>query len=234
MKLFSAFNGRESRLAVITGLSLFLSACSVLGIRTGTEQPPYALLGSVGSNVELRQYQERLAARVKLNNEGPEVRKRNAAFVILADYIFGSNYAKSKLSMTSPVASQPQTTSEKIAMTAPVSADTSNGEAYTMSFFLPKTITLENAPIPVDDRVELVEVPAKKMAALRFNGNWSEERVDEFKARLLQAIDLSEWQALDEPIAYFYDPPWTIPTLRRNEVVVTVGSRPTDMNGSRN
>ena len=71
MKLFSAFNGWESRIALITGLSLFLSACSVLGIRTGTEQPPYALLGSVGGNVELRQYQERLAARVKLDNKGP-------------------------------------------------------------------------------------------------------------------------------------------------------------------
>jgi hypothetical protein len=209
--------------ALIVAASMLLSACSIVGVRTGTEQPPYSLIGAVGNDIELREYQERLTARVTLENEETGARKRNAAFLILADYIFGNNRANTKLAMTAPVAAQ--VSSEKIAMTAPVAADTGADGPYTMSFFLPRTFTLETAPIPVDPRVELVNAPAAMMAALRFSGSRDDQRIDEFKARLLQALNSSEWQTVGKPIAYFYDPPWTIPSFRRNEVAVAVTPR---------
>ena len=94
-----------------------------------------------------------------------------------------------------------------------------------MSFYLPRTFTLETAPIPLDPRVELVSEPATIMTALRFSGSRDDQRVDEFKARLLLALNSSQWQSVGEPIAYFYDPPWTLPGLRRNEVTVAVNPR---------
>jgi hypothetical protein len=206
--------------ALIVIASMMISACSIVGVRTGTEQPPYSVVGGVGEDIELRQYQERLAAKVTLKANSENTERRNAAFSILADYIFGNNRSNAKLTMTSPVAAP--ILSEKIAMTAPVVTDAGTGGAYTMSFFLPRNITIENAPVPVDPRIELLVVPATKMAALRFNGARDDVRVEEFKAQLLQALTLSEWKIVGKPMAYFYDPPWTIPSLRRNEVTAFV------------
>lgn len=213
--------------ALILGASLLLSACSIVGERSGIEQPPYSLVGSIGENIELRQYQERLVAKVTLGENFESAEKRNAAFSILADYIFGNNRSNAKLAMTSPV--EAPISSEKIAMTAPVATEAGVGGAYTMSFFLPRALTIENAPVPVDPRVELVTIPAAKMVALRFSGGRDDARVEGFKAKLMQALNLSEWKIIGEPVAYFYDPPWTVPALRRNEVAVLVKQRASDI-----
>lgn len=220
MRRFVISQRTKNPVALIVAASMLLSACSIVGVRTGTEQPPYVLIGSVGNDVELRQYQERLAARVVLENQETGDGRMNAAFSILADYIFGNNRANSKLAMTALVAAQ--TSSEKIAMTAPVAADASSDGPYTMSFYLPRNFTLDTAPLPIDPRIKLVNEPATIMAALRFSGSRDDQKVDDYKKRLLLTLNSSEWQSVGEPIAYFYDPPWTIPSLRRNEVAVVV------------
>ena len=113
-------------------------------------------------------------------------------------------------------------------MTAPVAADTGNDGPYGMSFFLPRNYTPDTAPVPNDPRIELIEVPATKMAALRFSGNRDERSVEVFKAKLLKELTSSDWQVVGEPVAYFYDPPWTIPSMRRNEVAVSVEPKASD------
>ena len=147
----------------------------------------------------------------------------NAAFRILADYIFGANQASTRIEMTAPVEVEPD--SVEIAMTAPVETSTSDGKRLSMRFFLPAKFSLETAPRPGDDRVRLVEVPGDTVAALRYSGLRDDERDRLKRAALLEVLAQSDWRSTADPVAYYYDPPWTLPFLRRNESVVSVTRR---------
>jgi hypothetical protein len=71
----------------------------------------------------------------------------------------------------------------------------------------------------------LREVTARTVAALRFSGLRDEERTSEQQALLLERLSASPWRPTGAPAAFYYDPPWTLPFLRRNEAVVTVEPR---------
>lgn len=202
-------------------LSLLLTGCSVIGIRSGTEQPDYLVVEQLGDDVEVRRYGPRVYAETVVEGDADAEESRSAAFRILAAYIFGANRGGDEIAMTAPVEARDR--SEKIAMTAPVeTAPASEGGGYAMRFFLPAGYSLKTAPEPTDSRVRLGRLPEQTMAVLRFSGDRGEDRVAEMKARLLARLDDSEWRPTGMPVAYFYDPPWTIPFLRRNEVAVPV------------
>lgn len=207
------------RLIIPLVLPVLLSACSLLGIRSGYEQPGYEVIDRVGESVEIRDYGTRLAAEASVPQSSPES-GRNDLFRLLFDYISGDNRADAGIAMTSPVESD--RTSATIAMTAPVeTARPAAGRAY-MRFFLPAEYDRDTVPEPTDPRVRIVEVPAQILAVLRFSGSRSEAEVARRKAALLSVLDESGWRAVAEPVAYFYDPPWTLPFFRRNEVAVAV------------
>lgn len=201
---------------------LMLSGCSLVGIRSGYEQPAYEAVDRFDPGVEIRRYGPRLAAETTVEAADAEA-GRNAAFRILAGYIFGANRAKGEIAMTSPV--EVQSGSRKIAMTSPVEAASAGSGRFTMRFFLPAQLTLATAPEPTDPRVRLLELPGQTLAALRFTGSRGGERVAAESGALLRALDGSAWQPAGEPFAFFYDPPWTLPFLRRNEVAVEVARR---------
>lgn len=209
---------RTATLAVGAAL---LAGCSVFGIRSGYEQPPYEIVGAVEDGIELRRYGARTAAQVVLERNDPEAND-NGSFGILAGYIFGDNRGEQSIDMTSPVA---VAEGEEIAMTAPVETTQGAGGRYTMRFFLPAAYSVANAPVPNDPRVEIVEVPPTTVAALRFTGLAGDETVAERRRALLATLDGSQWQPVGTPAALYYDPPWTLPFLRRNEVAVEVEAR---------
>jgi hypothetical protein len=173
-------------------------------------------------DVEIRSYGPRLVAQT-IVDEQDEMAARNAAFRILAAYIFGDNVAKSEIAMTTPVAVEEQ--SQRIAMTTPVETSTVVPGRYAMRFFLPSSYTLETAPAPTDARVQLAIAPANTLAVLRFSGSRKPPAVAERAEELLGILADSKWQAVGRPFSLFYDPPWTIWFLRRNEVAVTVGPK---------
>jgi hypothetical protein len=189
----------------------------VFGIRSGYEQP-YEVRESLGEGLEIRRYGPRLAAEVEVEAADEEA-GREAAFRILAAYIFGKNRAREDISMTAPVEIQEPST--QVAMTAPVEMSTSE-DRLAMRFFMPSRFTRETLPEPVDPRVRLVHVPGETLAALRFTGTGRPGAVASRSVELLRRLDGSRWQARGEPASFFYDPPWTIPFLRRNEVAVRV------------
>lgn len=121
--------------------------------------------------------------------------------------------------MTAPVAQQ---SSEKIAMTAPVATQRTPSREWVIRFFMPSKYTLETLPTPNDSRVRLVTVPGETVAVLRFNGSIGPEAVNARTSELLKALYRNEIETTGEPLAWFYDPPWTLPCRRRNEVVVGV------------
>lgn len=181
------------------------SALSLVGIRSGYEQPPYEVIGRVGS-AEVRRYGRRLAAETTLD---PGTRDR--AFGLLAGYIFGKNRT-------------PEGGGAKIAMTTPVEMANA-GARTTMRFFLPRGLTLATAPVPADARVRVVEVPSETLAVLRFSGSTDDSRIADRKAALLRAMSGTAWAPGGEPVFLGYDPPFTPPFLRRNEVAIAVRRR---------
>ena len=205
--------------------AIVLTGCSVFGIRDGYEQPTYEVVDQVGDDVEVRRYAPRLAASVAVS-AADESAARDEAFEILAGYIFGANRSATEIAMTAPVAvdAAPESTATEIAMTTPVETGRAGPGRYTMRFFLPRALTIDTAPVPTDERVVLEVVPAQTVAALGFSGRRDEERLAAEGRRLQQALTGSPWRPTDgsSPVAYLYDPPWTLPFLRRNEVAVAV------------
>jgi hypothetical protein len=66
----------------------------------------------------------------------------------------------------------------------------------------------------------LVTVPRQRFAVLRFTGYAGPDSVAEQRNSLLQQAKAAKLEILGEPVTWFYDPPWTLPFLRRNEVAV--------------
>lgn len=203
------------------GAALMSAACSTVGVRSGTEEPVYAAVARVGA-VEIRRYGDRIAARTVVT--GDSVAARNAGFRRLAGYIFGGNDRRESISMTAPVAQagDPATGSQTISMTAPVAQTPAGADRWTVQFFMPAAYTMETLPVPRDPAVELVVVPAETYAVLQFSGRGSVRAVDSHTAQLITGLAGSGWRPNAEPVAWFYDPPWTLPPLRRNEIAVRV------------
>lgn len=203
--------------ALLSGVLLF--ACSTVGVRSA-EEPRFSVVAQVGA-VEVRQYAPRLAAETVV--DGDEEGTRNTGFRRLAGYIFGGNRGGTKIEMTAPVAQD--AAGEKIAMTAPVAQSRDAAGRWRIRFFMPSGQTLATLPQPNDPSVVLVTVPAETYAVLRFTGIPSANAVASHTATLVAALEGSAWRPVGAPVAWFYDPPWTLPPLRRNEVAVPVSPK---------
>ena len=193
------------------------SAVGIVGIRVGTEEPAHTSR-TLTDTVEIRRYEPRIAAQTTVDAD--EEQARSDGFRRLAGYIFGGNSDSQKVAMTAPV-SQSSGESKKIAMTAPVS-QAADGDSWTIRFFMPSKWTMDTLPTPNDDRVSLVEVPAETVAVLRFSGSRGRENVAPKMKELVDVLRANGIETLGEPMTWFYDPPWTLAPLRRNEVVVSV------------
>ena len=210
---------RTARFFILT-VSLFNMGCSVFGIRS-EEQPSYTVVTQKGDK-EVRRYKPYIVAKATVETEDFK-RAQSEAFDILGGYIFGKNESQKKIQMTAPVTqSKPQ--SEKIAMTAPVTQERAD-RGWTMAFVMPSQYRLSDLPRPLDDRVKFEQVGEKLMAAIRFT--WLTD--DEKNRR--KADDLRKWlktenayHAVGEHLYAGYDPPWTVPFLRRQEVLIEVES----------
>ncbi len=206
--------------AGVTGLvsAVLLAGCSVVGIRSGTEEPSYKVIGTAGP-VEIRQYAPQLAASVTVQRG--EIESRSAGFRRLASYIFGANTADTSIAMTAPVVQS----NAKIAMTAPVAQTATAAGGWTITFYMPKKYTVASLPKPTDPGIQIHEIPAATDAVYRFSGIPGAAAVANARAVLLRNLAGSAWQVTGEPVSWFYDPPWTLPWVRRNEVAVPVTPR---------
>lgn len=206
--------------AVLTAAgALMLAGCSVVGIRSGYEEPDYSVVERLDDEVEIRRYADRLAAETSVE-AADDGAGQNQAFRILFDYIAGANRSRSEVDMTTPV--EVGSTAEEIAMTVPVETAALSGGPTTMRFFLPSGYTLANAPEPTDERVRIVERPGATEAVLRFSGLGGDAAIENNTGRLRDVLDGAEWAAVGEPMTLFYDPPWTLPWFRRNEIAILV------------
>ena len=118
--------------------------------------------------------------------------------------------------MTAPVVSA-LAGAESIPMTAPVISGDNR-----FSFVLPASYTMETAPIPIDRHVELVPVPARTVAAVRFRGRATPHSVRHRIEALLEGLRGAGIRTVGSPFLMRYNPPYTPGFLRRNEIGVEV------------
>ena len=180
------------------------------------EEPAYQVTQTLDT-FEVRQYAPYVVAEVVLNTQTDEA--GNEAFPILAGYIFGKNKGEKTFAMTAPVTQT--TVPMKMAMTAPVT-QTSTPGGQLVQFVLPATVTLATAPAPVDSRVQLREVPAHRVAVIRYSGRWTEANYQEHLELLKQAMRSKQLEWTGEPVYARYDPPFMPWFMRRNEIWLTL------------
>lgn len=187
----------------------------MVGIRSGTEEPRYRVVDTIGQ-IQIRQYGPRLAASITLH--GTEIATRAMGFRRLARYIFGENAHQASISMTAPVVQAPA----QIAMTAPVAQSKNAAGSWIISFYMPANYTLATLPQPLDPAIVIQQQDASTQAVYRFSGSPDVAAVANGRKRLLQGLVGTPWLPVGQTVDWFYDPPWTLPWLRRNEVAVEV------------
>lgn len=207
------------------------AGCSLVGIRT-EETPKYAVVSEEKTDkghFEIRQYAPYIVAKTRVKGSYREA--QSPAFRILAGYIFGANESSQKMAMTAPVTqsasqSASQAPSESISMTAPVGMKkegSAGDESWEMTFMMPSKYKMTDLPKPKDSRISFAEVPAKLMAVVRYSGFAGDERNLEEATKLKQWIEATgRFKVLSEPQFAGYDPPWTLPFLRRNEMMFEI------------
>ncbi|MEE4241356.1 MAG: heme-binding protein [Desulfopila sp.] len=195
--------------------TVFLQGCSVFGIRS-VEMLEYQVLEKEGA-FDIRQYDDYWAARTEIEGDYRESTRRG--FELLFNYISGKNTQQEKIVMTSPVIQQEQ--GEKIAMTGPV-IQQKKGESWIMEFVLPAKYNTKQPPEPLDSEVKLVKTSGYRAAAITYSGNVQEEKYSTKAQELMDIVRAKGLQPIGEPFSAGYDPPWTIPFLKRNEVLVMI------------
>lgn len=221
---------KKKIIMITTLIGVFL----LLGLLTGplmseVEKPNYQVIATE-ENIEIRHYEPMIIAEVEVKGQRKEA--INAGFRLLADYIFGKNIRKQDIAMTAPVQQQEsqqiamtapvqQQESQNIAMTAPVQQQ-SVGKAWKVSFVMPSEYNMNSLPTPKDVRVRLKQIEAKKFVVIEFSGTNSNENVSKHEQQLLQYIQTHQIKTIDSPKYAFYNPPWTLPLLRRNEVMLQI------------
>jgi len=199
------------RITVVTAL-IIVGAIDAMAI----EEAKYEVI-QIDNKFEIRDYETHILAETlvegNLEDAGSEGFKR------LFRYISGNNRSGDKVTMTAPVSQQP--TGGMIKMTAPVGQQRLE-ESWAVSFMMPGSYTLETLPEPEDPRVTLRQVPARRMAAVRYSGFWSEKSYLRYKMELESWIDRMGLTIVGDAIWARYNPPFMPWFLRRNEVLIPV------------
>nr|GMC91920.1 heme-binding-like protein At3g10130, chloroplastic [Ipomoea batatas]GMC93768.1 heme-binding-like protein At3g10130, chloroplastic [Ipomoea batatas]GMC97610.1 heme-binding-like protein At3g10130, chloroplastic [Ipomoea batatas] len=190
------------------------------------ETPKYQVIHAA-AEYEIRQYPPAVIAEVTYH---PTQFKGNkdGGFTLLANYIGAlgnpQNAKPEKIAMTAPVITR-ESSSEQIAMTAPVVTKGGGGEekAVTMQFILPsKYARAEDAPKPVDERVKIREEGERKYGVVKFGGTATDKVVGEKVEMLKKCLERDGYKIIGEFELGRYNPPWTLPPLKTNEVMIPV------------
>jgi hypothetical protein len=199
---------------------ILLSGCSMF-VKSGVEIAPYRVIKSNNhQKIDLRHYEKIVLVSVPMDGMDSG---RKSAFSKLFGYISGKNTASSKISMTAPLllVNADKNAGVEIPMTAPVFIEDASDKAE-MSFVLPATYTLDSTPTPQDPDEKLDEIKDYTVAAIIFSGLLSADNIAKQRTMLEAWIQGNEYKITGAYKAAGYDPPFTIPALRRNEVLIPV------------
>ena len=210
----------KKKWTMITSIITLILIVGVLAgpVISNVEKPDYKVIQSE-QNIEIRQYEPMIIAEVDV--EGKREDAIRDGFRLIADYIFGNNKVKLDIAMTSPVQQQE---SQKIAMTAPVQQQ-STGRSWQISFVMPSKYSMKSLPEPNNDRVRLKKILSKKFIVIKFSGTNSNKNLAEHEKQLMSYIEVKQFKIIGSPKYAFYSPPWTLPFMRRNEVMLEINKQ---------
>ena len=210
----------KKKWTMITSIIALILIVGVLAgpVMSDVEKPDYKVIQSE-QKIEIRQYEPMIIAEVEVDGKREDA--IGDGFRLLADYIFGNNTVQQVISMTAPVQ---QKENQKIAMTAPVQQQ-STGKSWRMSFVMPSKYSMDSLPVPNNNRVRLKEILTKKFVVIEFSGTNSNENVTEHENQLMNYIEANQIKINGSPKYAFYNPPWSLPFLRRNEVMIEINQQ---------
>jgi DNA gyrase inhibitor GyrI len=194
-----------------------LSSCT--GVIGDYEEPNYRVLEKHGDNIEIREYEPYIIAEVTVEGERSEAVSKG--FKPLGNYIFGNNIANKDIEMTVPVAQEQ--VSQKIEMTVPVAQEKINEKTWKVNFTIPRIYkNISDLPIPKNDDIKFIKVKPYKAAVIKFSGRHTDDNFEEHKQELLDFLNKNNIKH-EESVKYaYYNPPWTLWFLRRNEVMFRI------------
>ena len=183
------------------------------------EEPTYSVTEKSGA-FELRAYAPKINAEVMVS--GNMKQASNKGFKLIAGYIFGGNTSQKggaeKISMTTPVTME-LGESEKISMTAPVTIEQTDNQ-WRVHFVMPSKYTMETLPKPNNSAVTLREIPERNYAVIRFSGLAGARKVANMTTSLENWLQTKNITPRGKAELSRYDPPWTLPFFRRNEIMI--------------
>ena len=188
------------------------------------EKPDYEILYKEG-NIEYRLYEPYLVAQTEVSMDDNYNSASNEGFRRLFKYITGSNTSEVNIAMTAPVQMSMDDSGQKIDMTAPVK-QIEIENFLQVAFMLPSNFDIKNAPIPTDERVKIKQIPARIMAVIRYSGRWTEKNRSKYEYRLRENLEVHAISAISQAETAAYNPPFTPPFMRRNEIMLEVERYP--------
>ncbi len=180
------------------------------------EEAKYRLVEKDG-DFEIREYAPQIVAETLVEGDLEDAGSR--AFRRLFRYITGNNKPGAEIAMTAPVSQEPA--GQKIAMTAPVGQQ-AVGDSWAVSFMMPASYDLASLPEPLDSSVYLREIPARRMAVIRYSGSWSRKSYREHRAQLEEWMGRRQLKPAGTPVWARYDAPFKPWFLRRNEILYPI------------
>ena len=207
----------KKKWTMITSIIALILVVGVLAgpVMSNVEKPDYKVIQSE-QNIEIRQYEPMIIAEVEVDGKREDAIRDG--FRLIADYIFGNNTVEQNISMTAPVQ---QKENQKIAMTSPVQQQLA-GKSWQISFVMPSKYNMDSLPVPNNNRVRLKEILTKKFGVIEFSGTNSNENVTKHENQLMNYIEANQINIIGSPKYAFYNAPWTLPFLRRNEVMIEI------------
>jgi len=193
-------------------LSLFLIGAP---LAMAIEEPSYRVTEKA-EPFEIREYSPLIVAQVEVTGDLSEA--SSAGFRLIANYIFGNNIAVRDGGLTTA-----EPAPEKIAMTVPVIAEGKGDQkTWLIQFVMPKQYTMDTLPKPNNPQVKLMPIGPQKLAVIRFTGFVGDDKVQEKTAELMAWIKSRNALQLGNPRLARYNPPWSIPWMRRNEILIPI------------
>ena len=207
----------KKKWTMITSIIALILIAGVLAgpVMSNVEKPDYKVIQSE-QNIEIRQYEPMIIAEVEVDGKREDAIRDG--FRLIADYIFGNNTVQQNISMTAPVQ---QKRNQKIAMTTPVQQQLT-GKSWRISFVMPSKYSMDSLPVPNNNRVRLKKILTKKFVVIEFSGSNSNENVIGHENQLMNFIEANQINIIGSPKYAFYNAPWTLPFLRRNEVMIEI------------
>lgn len=191
---------RSRRATWIAGAASAIAAATLRAQlqRWFTDEPVYIVEGRIG-DLELRRYAPRVEAHTRVAAPDFEAALEDG-YERLASYIAGANDASERLARTTPVMIKPRATT------------------HTIAFVMPPERAVSTLPGPRDERITLVQNIERRVAVLRYHGRYTNEMFQKQTRRLHELVAAADLDTRGEPMFAGFDPPTTLPWLRRSEL----------------